>query len=127
MIRRKRKKKFFKKTKQAEGKPEEKKDEETWEAGYGNENDDVNEEESKMIRKKKKELEATLGRMNDVLQRIENANNGVEETGDLGIDMSQINNPGQQSASYENINYYSNVEGMHYIPPDQNNLPLFMK
>ena len=106
-------------------------DELTWEAGYGNPDDvDLDKGEEEIIKKKKKELQESLSRMNQVLQKIEDNN----EEGDYGLnlDMKEINRENEMGVfgnpSYDKINYYSNViDTTHYIPPDQNNLPLFMK
>jgi len=78
-----------------------------------------------MVKKKKKEIESSLLKMNDVLQRIETTNEEGEEATDFSLDSYQHQHGLQPSA--DNINYYSNMQGIHYIPPDQNNLPLFMK
>jgi len=99
--------------------------EQTWDGGYGKESDiDPNYEENDIIKKKKKELEATLMRMNAVLQRIDNPD---DNSGDLNYDVNhrEMGVYGEQNQG--DINYYSNVQGNHEIPPDQNNLPLFMK
>ena len=95
--------------------------EDKFEAGYGEESEAKGDnEEEKILKKRKKEIESSLNDMSDVLKRIERQNQGLGDENEGGDDQNQgAPNEGEGPKNH----FYHPKYG--YVNPKENNLPLF--